>query len=300
MQFCIEEQDQNQRLDLFLDSRIKHLSRSRIKKLIESKDITVNNQPSKPSYKLKIRNIVKVVIPVPKKLDLEAEKIPLNIIYEDKDIVVINKQRGLTVHPGAGNHSGTLVNALLHHCKDLSGIGGVERPGIVHRLDKDTSGLLIIAKNDKAHQNLSAQFKDRKVEKTYLALVEGVVKDDSGTISLAIGRHPVNRKKMAVLQQVKDNKKARHAITHYKVLKRFDKSTLLELKIETGRTHQIRVHLQHIGHPVVNDPVYGSRAKGQGSRGQLLHAYKIKFRHPVTQKELEFKADPPQDMLKLI
>ncbi len=304
MQFCIEEINQNQRLDLFLSEKTE-LSRSLIKKLIESSDITVNSNSSKPSYKLRLGDKIVVVIPKPKKMKLGAEDIPLNIIYEDSDIIVINKQRRLTVHPGAGNHSGTLVNALLHHCKDLSGIGGVERPGIVHRLDKDTSGVLIVAKNDRAHQNLSKQFKNRKVEKVYLAIVSGLVKKDNGTIDEAIGRHPVNRKKMSTLIPSPSPKrrrelKSRDATTNFKVLKRFDDCTLVELKPKTGRTHQLRVHMKHIGHPILNDPVYGSRVKGQGSRGQLLHAYKIKFKHPISGKSLEFQAEIPQDMLELI
>jgi len=231
---------------------------------------------------------VDINVPEPEKSKLEAENIPLDIIYEDKDILVINKPRGLTVHPGAGNRSGTLVNALLHHCRDLSGIGGVERPGIVHRLDKDTSGILLVAKNDKAHQVLSAQFKDRTIQKTYLAIVKGNPKKDEGTIAEPIGRHPVNRKKMAV------SHKGREAVTHYKVLKRFKEYSLVELKPKTGRTHQLRVHLAHIGHSILGDPVYG---KGNA---QLLHAYKIKFTHPRTEKELEFEAKLPDDMLKLI
>ena len=293
MEFKANDQNKDQRLDQFLASHTD-LSRSLIKKLIESGDIKVNAIGSKPSYKLKQEDKITVNLPAPTKMELTPEPIPLDIIFEDKDIIVINKPRVLTVHPGAGRSSGTLVNALLHHCKDLSGIGGVERPGIVHRLDKDTSGVLVVAKNDKAHQNLSKQFKERNVEKTYLALVEGEVKNDSGTINEAIGRHPVNRKKMATLTPTK----GRHAITHYKVLKRLEKTTLLELMIETGRTHQIRVHLKHIGHQVVGDPVYGPAPAGAG--GQLLHAYKIKFKHPVTWKELEFEAKLPEDMLKLI
>ncbi|NQU16767.1 MAG: RluA family pseudouridine synthase [Candidatus Saganbacteria bacterium] len=291
MEFSIIEQEKGLRLDQFLVSKAD-LTRSRIKNLIESGNILVNNKLSKPGYKIRPEDNISVSIPEPQKMTLKPEEIPLCILYEDRDIVVINKARGLTVHPGAGRHSGTLVNALLHHCKDLSGIGGVERPGIVHRLDKDTSGVLVVAKNDKAHQNLSKQFKNREVEKTYLALVEGKVKKDVGTICERIGRHTVNRKKMAVVTV--EGKMSREAVTHYKVLKRLERRTLLELKIETGRTHQIRVHLKYIGYPVVGDPLYG---KG---KAQLLHAYKIKFTHPVTGKEMEFEAALPKDMLKLI
>lgn len=297
MQFSIKDPQKNQRLDKFL-SDSTGLSRSRIKKLIESGNITVNGAKADPSYKLKTEDKIEINVPEPEKSKLEAENIPLDVIYEDKDILVLNKPRGLTVHPGAGNRSGTLVNALLHHCRNLSIIGGVERPGIVHRLDKDTSGVLIVAKNDKAHQSLSKQFKDRTIEKTYLAIVKGNPKNEEGTISESIGRHPVNRKKMAVSQ------KGREAVTHYKVLKRSKDYSLVELKPKTGRTHQIRVHLKHIGYPIVGDPVYGGKKNSTPhlnvGNQQLLHAYKIKFTHPTTQKELEFEAPLPQDMLKLM
>lgn len=284
---------QKQRLDKFLSENTE-FSRSRIKKLIESGHITVNGKKAEPSYKLKKEDKVDIDVPESEKSELEAEEIPLDIIYEDKDILVLNKPRGLTVHPGAGNRSGTLVNALLHHYSGsrLPTIGGVERPGIVHRLDKDTSGVLLVAKNDKAHQSLSAQFKDRTIQKTYLAIVKGSPKKDEGTISEPIGRHPVNRKKMAVSQ------KGREAITHYKVLKRFKNYSLVELRPKTGRTHQLRVHMKHLGHPISGDPIYN---EGDDSNHRLqLHAYKIRFLHPSTGKEMEFEAKLPDDMLNLI
>ncbi|MFC1496577.1 RluA family pseudouridine synthase [Candidatus Margulisiibacteriota bacterium] len=290
MQFYIEEKKKNQRLDQYLSSEVKGLTRSRVKKLIDSGSVLVNRKKSKASYKLKEKDEIKVSIPKPGKSIISAEKIPLVVIYEDKDIIVISKPRGLVVHPGAGNKAGTLVNALLNHCKDLSGIGGVERPGIVHRLDKDTSGILVVAKNDKAHRSLSRQFQARTVEKTYLAIVAGKPKQDSGSINLPVGRHPVNRKKMMVAAR-----RSREALTNYKVLKVLKDGCLVELKPKTGRTHQLRVHLKHLGHPIIGDVVYG-----KGGTGQLLHAYKLKFIHPTTQKEMEFTAEMPEDMKLLV
>ena len=313
MEYLIDAGDKKFRLDLFLAGRVPDLSRSRIKKLIKSKNITVNNLQTKAGYKLKKDDRVQVTIPPPEKNQLASEEIPLNILYEDPDIIVLNKPRGLTVHPGAGRKSGTLVNALLHLCRSLSVIGGVERPGIVHRLDKDTSGVLLIAKNDRAHQALSRQFKDRTIEKTYLALAEGIFKTDFGTISASIGRHPINRQKMTVDKSKSQNPntkinpnskpqkskpKYREAVTDYKVLTRFKNFTLVELKPKTGRTHQIRVHLLSIGHPIVGDPIYGRKMFEGGnldSRLQL-HAYKIKFTHPSSGKTMEFQAEIPEDM----
>lgn len=277
----------NQRLDQHLAARQDlNLTRSQIGKLIEAGEILVNGQVVKPSYHLKKNDCLTINIPPPRKLETKPENIPLEIVYEDDDLVVVNKPRGMVVHPAAGNYEGTLVNALLHHCQDLSGIGGVVRPGIVHRLDKDTSGLIVVAKNDAAHQSLTKQFKDRVIKKRYVALVQGVVKQDSGEIDAAIGRHPVRRMKMAVTE------KGREAITHFKVIKRFKDTTLVELAPKTGRTHQLRVHLHHLGHPIVGDPVYGG-AKGSG---QLLHASKLSFIHPRTGEKMEFEVPLPDDL----
>lgn len=305
--FTIEEREENQRLDIYLNKKDLGLSRSRIQKLISSGKIRVNNTIVKPSYWVKVGDRIEVTIPKPRPLKIDPEKIPLNILYEDRDLIVVNKPRGMVVHPGAGISSGTLVNALLYHCKDLSGIGGVLRPGIVHRLDKDTSGVLVVAKNDFTHLALSKQFKERSVNKRYIALVKGRVLKEEGKIEAPIGRHPVKRKKMAA-----GVRRAREAITSYKVLERFEDFTLLEAIPETGRTHQIRVHLSHIGYPVVGDPRYGGRITGfrpQASgfkeaiaslKGQLLHAQTLGFVHPRTKEYMEFNAPLPEDMERVI
>ncbi len=245
--------DIHERLDIFLSKNIPAVSRSQIKKLIENANVLINHNPAKSGHKLRGADIIHVTIPEIKPIGTKPEDIPLDIIYEDKSIIVVNKQSGM-VHSGAGNTEKTLVNALLYHCKDLSGIGGMLRPGIVHRLDKDTSGTIVAAKNDAAHLSLAGQFKEHTVIKKYIALVWGIVKDNEGTIDMPIGRHISHRQKMAVAV-----KKGRTAVTHYKIWKRFNHLTLLEIKIETGRTHQIRVHLSAIHHPVVGDVVYGKK-----------------------------------------
>jgi len=271
-----------------------NLSRSQVQKLIENKFVTVNNQPAKPSYKIKFDDRVKVIVPPPKTLTVEAENIPLDIVYEDEDIIVVNKPKGMVVHPAPGNYSGTLVNALLHHTR-LADLGTPLRPGIVHRLDKDTSGLLVAAKNDEAYKSLVRQFKNREVKKTYLALVHGVINNNEGLIEARMGRHPVHREKMAVIE----NPKSREAITYYKVLKRFKNYTLVEVKIKTGRTHQIRVHMNYIGHPVVGDKTYGKRKEEFPVSGQLLHAGKLGFNHPRTGKYMEFETGVPEEFVKI-
>lgn len=278
------------RIDRFLAEHLQ-LSRSRVKHLIDEHHLTVNNKAVKASYILTVTDHIQVELPPLKSLDLPAKDLHLDIIYEDSDMLVINKPVGMVVHPGAGTGDDTLVHGLLHHCQDLSGIGGIERPGILHRLDKDTSGVLVIAKHDRAHQNLALQFKERRITKLYLALIEGRLNQPGGTINYPIGRQPNDRKKMTVFKTTAEatTHHARHAITEYRVLAEKDNKTLLEVQILTGRTHQIRVHLAAIGHPVVGDPIYG---KSHGKR-QLLHAYKIRIKHPTREIEMEFTAPPP-------
>jgi 23S rRNA pseudouridine1911/1915/1917 synthase len=260
-----------------------------IKKLIESNNVLVNDKSEKVSYKVQANDNISIDVPEAKETKLKAQEIPLDIIYEDSDIIVVNKPKGMVVHPANGNPDGTLVNAILSICKNsLSGIGGELRPGIVHRLDKDTSGLIIVAKNDKAHINMSEQIKERNVKKTYIALVRGNVPEEEATINMPIGRSTKDRKKMAV------TKNGKQAITHFKVLKRYSKYTLLEIKIETGRTHQIRVHMAEIGYPVVGDAVYSNGKNEFGIEGQMLHAYKLEFMHPITNKHMELTAPLPQ------
>ena len=280
---------ENMRLDMYIAQKNDKLSRSMIQKLIEDGEILVNGQTKKISYKVHTGDEIEINIPEPKETNIKPQNIPVEVIYEDSDIIVVNKPKGMVVHPANGNPDGTLVNAILALCKDnLSGIGGEIRPGIVHRLDKDTSGLLIIAKNDLAHKNISEQIKNRQVKKIYIALVKGNVAEDEATIDMPIGRSTKDRKKMAV------RKDGKTAITHFKVLKRYNKYTLLEIKIDTGRTHQIRVHMAEIGHPVVGDMVYSSGKNEFGIEGQMLHAKSLDFRHPVTGKAMHLEADVPQ------
>ncbi|HJJ09664.1 MAG TPA: RluA family pseudouridine synthase [Clostridiaceae bacterium] len=285
----VNENDKGKRLDIYIAENFNELSRTMIKKLIESNNILVNDKSEKVSYKVQANDNISIDIPEAKETKLKAQEIPLDIIYEDSDIIVINKPKGMVVHPANGNPDGTLVNAILSICKNsLSGIGGELRPGIVHRLDKDTSGLIIVAKNDKAHINMSEQIKERNVKKTYIALVRGNVPEEEATINMPIGRSTKDRKKMAV------TKNGKQAITHFKVLKRYSKYTLLEIKIETGRTHQIRVHMAEIGYPVVGDAVYSNGKNEFGIEGQMLHAYKLEFMHPITNKHMELTAPLPQ------
>ncbi len=286
--FKITEQNINQRLDMYIASLDLDLSRSMAQKMIENNQVLVNEKPVKTSYKTKLDDNIKIKIAEPKMAEIKAQEIPLDIIYEDNDIVVVNKPKGMVVHPGNGNPDGTLVNAVLNHCKgSLSGIGGEIRPGIVHRLDKDTSGLIIIAKNDKAHINLSKQIQDRKVKKIYTALVRGVIPEDTATIEMPIGRSKTDRKKMAV------RKDGKEAITHIKVLKRYRNYTLVKVKIDTGRTHQIRVHMAEIGYPVVGDEVYSNGKNEFNVHGQMLHSTSLDFTHPVTGEEMHFEAPLP-------
>ncbi|MDL2236684.1 RluA family pseudouridine synthase [Christensenellaceae bacterium OttesenSCG-928-K19] len=292
-EFIINE-NTGKRLDAYLAGELKEHTRSFIKTLITQGMVLVNGKQVKAGYMLKTGDTVIVDIPQAEQTGLQAQDIPLDIVYEDEDIIVINKPQGMVVHPAAGNPDGTLVNALLFHCRDLSGIGGELRPGIVHRLDKDTSGVIVAAKNDVAHLSLSNQLKDRSIKKTYIALCHGNVKEDTGTIRTNIDRHPKDRKKMAV------SRMGREAVSHYEVLKRYGQYTLLAVEIETGRTHQIRVHMKHMGHPVVGDALYTKLRNPFGVDGQLLHAEKLRLRHPTTGQEMEFSAPLPQYFEKVL
>ena len=294
--FKIELEDVNTRLDVWLTKKLETWSRSFFEKLITEGGALVNGKIVKPGYKLKNEDIVSVSIPEPKLLDIKAEKIDLDVLYEDEDIIVVNKARGMVVHPAAGNYTGTLVNALLEHCEgSLSDINGVIRPGIVHRIDKDTSGVLVIAKNNASHGKLSDKLKDHDIQRIYVAVAEGVIAEDTGKIDAPIGRHPQERKKMAV-----NTKNGRRAVTYFKVLERFKSATLLEVRLETGRTHQIRVHLSYIGHPLIGDPVYGRKKQQYDLNGQALHAKLLGFVHPGTGEYVEFEAPPPEEFNKLL
>ena len=283
------------RLDAYIAKMKSDISRTMIQKLIEEESILVNGKSKKISYKVQIGDEIELNIPEAKEIELKAENIPVEVVYEDNDIIVVNKPKGMVVHPANGNPDGTLVNAIMAMCKDsLSGIGGEIRPGIVHRLDKDTSGLLIVAKNDKAHINMSEQIKNREVKKIYIALVRGVVSENEATINMPIGRSTKDRKKMAV------RKDGKEAVTHFKVLKRYKKYTLLEVKIDTGRTHQIRVHMAEIGHPVVGDMVYSNGKNEFGVEGQMLHAKSLDFKHPITGKQMHLEAELPEYFEKVL
>lgn len=288
-EFIVEEEYAGLRLDKAVANKYPDLSRTNIQRLIEEEKVLVNNRSQKASYKTYIGDVIKIEQEEPKQIELKAQDIPLDIVYEDNDIVIVNKEKGMVVHPANGNPDGTLVNAIMAICKDsLSGIGGEIRPGIVHRLDKDTSGLIIIAKNDKAHMVLSGMIKNHEVKKTYIALVRGVVKENEATINMPIARSTKDRKKMAV------SKIGKNAITHFKVLERYDGYTLLEINIETGRTHQIRVHLSYIGYPIVGDVVYSNGKNPFGVIGQMLHAKRLSFKHPITGEELDLEAPLPE------
>lgn len=284
-EIIVDQLNEKQRLDAFLANTELEISRSMAQKLIKNNQVFVNGKNEKESYKVKKDDVIIVKIEEPKESSLKEQEIPLDIIYEDEDIIVVNKEKGMVVHPGNGNPDGTLVNAILHHCKgSLSGIGGEVRPGIVHRIDKDTSGLLIVAKNDKAHIAMAEEIKNHEVTKIYTTLVRGVISENQATINMPIGRSPKERTKMAV---VKDGKEA---ITHFEVLKRYSKYTLLKVKIDTGRTHQIRVHLAQIGYPVIGDEVYSNGKNEFGVHGQMLHSTVLEFKHPVTGKEMHLEA----------
>lgn len=304
--FRIDSQDASKRLDVFIAEKETSLSRSQVKRLIETGKVQIEGKTAKAGMRLKENDAVTVNLPEPQKAEARAEPIPLTVLYEDRHLIVVDKPAGMVVHPAAGNYSGTLVNALLHHCPDLAGIGGVLRPGIVHRLDKDTSGVLVAAKEDITHRALSEQFKRHTPTRRYIGIVFGEI-PDTGQIDATIGRHPVQRKKMSARPR-----KGKEARTHWKVLRHFRHFDLAEFRLETGRTHQIRVHLSSIGHPILGDSLYGGRKRLasidppllrqglQGLRRQALHAASLGFVHPVTGERLEFSSPLPQDMEEAI
>ena len=291
-----EKEDIGIRIDVYISNNFESLSRNAVQKLIEDENITVNEKKIKSNYKLKENDIILIQIPEAKEVEIKAENIPLEILYEDKDIIVINKPKGMVVHPAPGHYTGTLVNALMYHCREeLSGINGELRPGIVHRIDKDTSGILMAAKNDKAHQFLALQLSKHTITRKYQAIVFNSFSEEEGTIDKPIGRHSIDRKKMAVTQ-----KNSRCAVTHYKVLEKLGKFSLIQAQLETGRTHQIRVHMAYIGHPLLGDEVYGSKKQPFHLQGQVLHAKILGFVHPITKQYMEFETELPEYFLKLI
>lgn len=294
LKWSVEPDDAKVRVDKYLSEQLNDVSRSQIQLWIEDGHVEINGNKVKTNYKLSAGDAITVRIPEASVVEIVPEDIPLDIYFEDRDVIVVNKPRGLVVHPAPGHASGTLVNALMFHCQDLSGINGELRPGIVHRIDKDTSGLLMAAKNDLAHASLAAQLKEHSVTRKYLALVHGNVSHDQGTIDAPIGRDQADRKMFTVTERG-----SKHAVTHFQVVERFGDYTLVELKLETGRTHQIRVHMKFIGHPLVGDPLYG-RSKGLKMDGQALHAAILGFVHPRSGEYLEFSAPLPEDMEQLL
>ncbi len=303
MTYTVNKEDAGKRLDAFISENTE-LSRNAAVKLIEGGSITVSGKPSQKKYPVKEGDVINILLPEPEEYDVTAEDIPLDIVYEDGDIIVINKPSGMVVHPAPGNYSGTLVNALLYHCKDsLSGIGGVQRPGIVHRIDKDTSGLLVVAKNDTAHTALSCELQHHGIEREYHAIVRGGFKNDTGTVDLPIARHPADRKKMTVAI---GNPDAREAVTHFEVLRRFGQITYLKLRLETGRTHQIRVHMSYLGHALLGDEVYSPNKTLFEKKhpalfdGQMLHAKRLSLTHPRTGERMTFECDLPDNFIQTI
>lgn len=295
-QYTASQEDEGKRLDVFLTEQADDLTRSAIQKLVEHGAVTQDGAPLAKNKKLKPGDCIAVDIPPAREDTAQPQDIPLEIIYEDSSLLVVNKPKGMVVHPAAGNWDGTLVNALLYHCKDnLSGINGIIRPGIVHRIDKDTSGLLLVAKTDEAHQSLAKQIKAHTVMRSYETIVIGRLNPDDGAIDLPIGRHPLHRKKMTVT-----DKNSRHAVTHYRTISVYRGYSHVECKLETGRTHQIRVHLSHLGHPVLGDTVYGAKKGFSGLDGQCLHARAIGFVHPTTGKYMEFTSELPDYFLSVL
>lgn len=295
-QFIIKETDNGVRIDRFLSNRLKDVSRSYIQKLIKEKEISVNGAPVKANYKVSENDVVIMTIPDLSEPDILPENIPLDILYEDNDILIVNKPKGMVVHPSPSHYTGTLVNALMYYCKDdLSGINGVMRPGIVHRIDMDTTGSLLVCKNDFAHQKLAEDLKVHNIKRVYHAIVHGVIKEDEGTVEGPIGRHPIDRKKMSI-----NYKNGKPAVTHYKVLKRFSNYTYIECRLETGRTHQIRVHMASIHHALVGDTVYGPAKSPFHLQGQTLHAKILGIHHPRTNEYIEIDAPLPKYFVDLL
>ena len=295
--FEVLSEDADSRIDRYLAQQMPDQSRSFLQKLIREEQITVNGRPVKANYRLQPEDQVLVIVPDPQLPDILPENIPLDILYEDSDVLVINKPKGMVVHPAAGHYTNTVVNAVMYHCQgNLSGINGVMRPGIVHRIDRDTTGAIVICKNDQAHQSLSQQLKEHSITRSYRAIVWNNLKEDEGTVDRPIGRHPVDRKKMAV-----NEKNGKPAVTHYRVLERFGRFTYIECRLETGRTHQIRVHMASIGHPLLGDEVYGPSGKQPFRlQGQCLHAMTLGFLHPSTGEYVEFEAPLPEYFTQLL
>lgn len=295
-QFYIEQQFTGIRVDKFLSEQCEEISRSYIQKLIKDGQVTVNGKPLKANYKLNEADVLLLEEPELQEPDIAAENIPLDILYEDDDLLIVNKPKGMVVHPSAGHYSGTLVNALMYHCKDqLSGINGVLRPGIVHRIDMDTTGSLLVCKNDFVHQDLAEQLKEHSICRIYHAIVHGVIKEETGTVDAPIGRHPVDRKKMSI-----NYKNGKRAVTHYQVIKRFKNYTYIQCRLETGRTHQIRVHMASLHHPLLGDAVYGPAKCPFHLQGQTLHAKTIGIIHPKTKEYLEVDAPLPKYFVSLL
>ena len=289
----VPAEETGERIDSFLSGKTD-FTRTRIQQLIKDRNITVNGKPTKSSYKIEENDEIIIEVPEVETTEIKPENIKIDIVYEDSDIAVINKQAGLVVHPAHGHYSGTLVNAILYHIKDLSGINGEIRPGIVHRLDKDTSGLIVIAKNDKVHAALTEMFQEKKIRKTYLAILKGKLNKSEGKVVTQIGRDKNDRKKMTVIDDIT---KGKNAITNYKVVSQNNLFTLVKVNIETGRTHQIRVHMRHLGYPILGDSVYGRK---DNEKRQMLHAYKLEFLHPVTGHQMEFTGEIPEDFQKAL
>lgn len=295
MKLTVPQEDAGKRIDSWLSEHIDGLTRSAVQNLLSEQAVNADGKAVKKNYKLAGGEVLTVIMPELREVDLAAEDIPLDIVYEDEDIVVVNKPRSMVVHPAVGNWSGTLVNALMFHCgESLSGINGEHRPGIVHRIDKDTSGLLVVAKNDRAHQSLAEQIQVHSAGRRYFAVVYGCPREETGTIQAPIARHPVDRKKMAVLAG------GREAITHYQVLEHYQGYTLMKFRLETGRTHQIRVHMAHIGHPIIGDPLYGPAKDKWKLQGQCLHAGELELTHPVTGERMLFEAPLPEYFEKVL
>ena len=294
-EFLVGEEEEGDRLDVYLSEQLGDMSRSYIQKIIKDKKVEVNNKIEKEKYLVKEEDKVKIEIPAPKLLEVIAQDIPIDIVYEDNDVLIVNKPQDMVVHPAPGNYDNTLVNAILYHCKDkLSSINGIIRPGIVHRIDKDTSGLLMIAKNNNAHNSLAEQLKNHSITREYEFICHGVVKDDKITVNKPIGRNPKDRLKMAVV------KEGKHAVTHFEVVERFENFTHMRARLETGRTHQIRVHALSINHPLLGDPIYGPKNTKFKLNGQTLHAKKLGFIHPTTNKYIEFDSELPEYFKEII